>query len=156
MFRWDGKLANKVWEGFVVIWDSITYIGALAFSDCSGLTSVQLLDKVSFVSNGAFANCTGLSRVFIPAGVSEISTAALEGCTGPIRSVSKEKRSRYLPAPFLSVPGRLFPALPRQRPPTPRAPSSAWQSSRCGQPARWSIPPVPQSARGSGHCCSTG
>lgn len=56
----------------VVIPNGITYIGELAFWDCSGLTSITIPNSVTSIGGGAFADCTGLSSMLIPRSVTEI------------------------------------------------------------------------------------
>ncbi|MCL2086398.1 MAG: leucine-rich repeat protein [Oscillospiraceae bacterium] len=69
----DGVLFNKnvsfLWQyppgrqGGYTIPDSVTSIGALAFSYCEGLTSVTIPDGVTSIGSVAFGNCTGLTSV---------------------------------------------------------------------------------------------
>ncbi len=61
---------------------SVTIIGANAFRDCSGLTSVTIPNSVSSIWDYAFANCSGLTSVTIPNSVTSIGSSAFEGCSG--------------------------------------------------------------------------
>ena len=61
--------------------DGVTTIGQYAFSNCTGLTSVEIPDGVTSIGYEAFANCTGLTSVEIPASVTSIGYDAFEGCT---------------------------------------------------------------------------
>ena len=56
-------------SGDIIIPDSVTSIGAWAFEDCDGLTSVTIPDSVTSIGDHAFSNCDGLSSVTIGNGV---------------------------------------------------------------------------------------
>ena len=50
-------------------------IGASAFRDCKGITSVIIVDSIKNIGNNAFKNCTGLESITLPfVGASENST----------------------------------------------------------------------------------
>ena len=57
-------------------------IGAYAFQDCSGLTSVTIPEGVTSIGAYAFQDCSGLTSITIPEGVTSISKNAFEGCSG--------------------------------------------------------------------------
>jgi len=59
----------------------VTKIGEYAFSNCLGLTSVEIPDSVTEIGRNAFEGCTGLTSVKIPASVTEIGFEAFSGCT---------------------------------------------------------------------------
>ncbi len=61
---------------------TVTSIGASAFRNCSGLTSISISDSVTVLGNYAFAYCTGLTSITIPDAVKSIGDAAFNGCTG--------------------------------------------------------------------------
>ncbi len=61
---------------------SVTGIGFRAFTDCSGLGSVEIPDSVTGIGIWAFYGCTGLTRVDIPNSVTDIGDNAFYGCTG--------------------------------------------------------------------------
>jgi hypothetical protein len=79
----DGILYNKAKttviqvprakSGALNLPDTLTSIGANAFSDCSGLTSVTIPGSVTSIGNEAFSGCTGLTSVIFGAG-SDITT----------------------------------------------------------------------------------
>ena len=61
---------------------SVTKIGDLAFSYCSGLTSVTIPNSVTTIGNSAFEKCSGLTSVIIPNSVTEIGNETFYRCTG--------------------------------------------------------------------------
>ena len=63
---------------------SVTTIGDLAFSDCTGLTSITIPDRVTSIGASAFSGCTGLTSITIPDRVTSIGESAFEFCTGLI------------------------------------------------------------------------
>lgn len=66
----------------VVIENGITSIGAYAFYDCSGLTSIEIPESVTSIGNGAFKNCSSLTGITIPESVTSIGDHAFYRCTG--------------------------------------------------------------------------
>jgi PKD repeat protein len=73
--------------GNIVIPSTMTSIGAYAFSNCTGLTSVTIPDRITSIGYGAFYGCTGLSSMTIPSHVTEIGSLAFADCTG-LKSVT--------------------------------------------------------------------
>ncbi len=61
---------------------SVTSIGSSAFSNCDGLTSVDIPNSVTSIGYEAFYGCTGLTSVNIPNSVTSIGYDAFYGCTG--------------------------------------------------------------------------
>ena len=59
---------------------SVTCIDRLAFSKCSGLTSVTIPNSVIYIGWDAFSGCSGLSSVTIGNSVEEIDENAFSGC----------------------------------------------------------------------------
>ena len=57
-------------------------IGDVAFSGCSGLTSLTLPAGITEIYGSAFKNCTGLTSLNLPAGITTIGYSAFEGCSG--------------------------------------------------------------------------
>ena len=66
----------------VVISDAVTSIGESAFSECTGLTSIEIPNSVTSIGNTAFAGCSGLTSITIPSSVTSIGQSAFSGCTG--------------------------------------------------------------------------
>ena len=64
----------------VVIPDSVTEIGAYAFSGCTGLTSINIPDSVTDIGDFAFSRCTNLDSVIIPDSVNKIGNSAFNSC----------------------------------------------------------------------------
>ena len=57
-------------------------IGASAFYNCTGLTSITIALGVTSIGSSAFRGCTGLTSITIPSGVTSIGASAFYGCTG--------------------------------------------------------------------------
>ena len=77
------------YTGSVVIPESVTYngniysvtsIGSIAFSSCSGLTNITIPNSVTSIGYGAFFNCSGLTSITIPNSVTSIRYEAFEDC----------------------------------------------------------------------------
>ena len=66
----------------LVIPDSVTSINDYAFTNCTGLTSVNIENGVTSIGNCAFNCCTGLISVTIPDSVMSIGCSAFSGCNG--------------------------------------------------------------------------
>ena len=61
---------------------TVTSIGNGAFSDCSGLTSVEIPNSVTSIGNSAFWKCSGLTEVTIGNSVTSIGANAFCSCDG--------------------------------------------------------------------------
>ncbi len=61
---------------------ALTSIGKLAFSCCSGLTSVTIPNSVESIGEEAFQGCSGLTSVTIPNSVTSIGQFVFLGCSG--------------------------------------------------------------------------
>ena len=53
----------------------------MAFSGCSGLTSITIPNGVTKIEGGTFQNCTRLTSVNLPSGVTSIGGRAFSGCS---------------------------------------------------------------------------
>ena len=65
----------------LVIPNTVTSIGNMAFSYCEGLTSVTIPNSVITIGEAAFYACTGLTSVTIPNSVTSIGNTAFHYCT---------------------------------------------------------------------------
>ena len=83
-FVWDGTtLVKYVGEGgYVKIPVGCTLIGADAFSECSGLTSIEIPSSVTGIGDGAFYGCSGLTSIEIPSSETSIGYYTFARCTG--------------------------------------------------------------------------
>ncbi|MBR5550741.1 MAG: leucine-rich repeat protein [Muribaculaceae bacterium] len=68
----------------VTIGNSVTSIGAKAFYNCTGLTSVTIGNSVTSIGDEAFFNCYGLTSVTIGNSVTSIGSSAFSSCRGLI------------------------------------------------------------------------
>lgn len=57
-------------------------VGVGAFSNCTGLTSIDIPDTVTSIENFAFSGCTGLTTINIPSSVKLIGENAFSDCFG--------------------------------------------------------------------------
>ena len=63
-----------------VIPNNVKHIGSSAFSDCSGLDSIEIPEGVTRIETTAFHNCTALRHISLPQSLREIGTAAFFNC----------------------------------------------------------------------------
>ena len=61
--------------------NSVTNIGAQAFSNCKELTAIVIPNCVTSIGNEAFSNCTKLTQITIGNGVTNIGNRAFQSCT---------------------------------------------------------------------------
>ncbi len=74
-------------SGIYTIPDSVTKIGAFAFSDCAMLQSVIIPSGVTVIGRSAFSGCISLTSVTLPGSVICIEDAAFFDCSA-LKSVS--------------------------------------------------------------------
>jgi len=79
-------------NGHCNIPDSVTSIGAYAFSECRGLKSITIPNSVTSIGSHAFWNCRGLKSITIPDSVTSIGDEAFWGCTW-LKSVTTHKHT---------------------------------------------------------------
>ena len=82
------KYTGSVTIPSTVTYDGVTYrvtsIGADAFEDCSGLTSVTIPNSVTSIGEYAFSECSDLTEVKIGGSVKEIGKRAFCDCSALI------------------------------------------------------------------------
>ena len=66
----------------VTIPNSVTSIWWNAFQGCSGLTSVTIPNSVTSIGSYVFSGCSGLTSIDIPNSVTTIGSLAFSGCGG--------------------------------------------------------------------------
>ena len=59
----------------------VTAIGEKAFSECTGLTEINLPQTVETIGTRAFYGCTGITEITIPDSVTSISGGLFSGCS---------------------------------------------------------------------------
>lgn len=69
-------------SGDIIIPDSVTSIGEMAFSSCKGLTSIEIPDSITSIGYCAFSHCLGLTSITIPNSVTSIGMFAFWSCEG--------------------------------------------------------------------------
>ena len=77
----DYAFSNCVGLTSIEIPTSVTTINRSAFSECSGLTSVKLPETLTKICSYAFSGCTSLESIEIPDSVTDISARAFYNCT---------------------------------------------------------------------------
>lgn len=69
-------------QGTVRYQGEVSGVGANAFRNIEGLTSVLIPEGTTAIDNYAFQGCTSLTTMTIPASVTSIGNYAFSGCTG--------------------------------------------------------------------------
>ena len=64
----------------ITIPNSVTSVGANAFSGCTGLTNINIQNSI--IGSYMFQGCTGLTEITIPNAVTSIDENAFSGCRG--------------------------------------------------------------------------
>ena len=83
----------------VVIPDSVTSIGDMAFCECESLTSVTIPDSVTSIGESAFYECESLTSVTISNSVTSIGDEAFRGCSSltTVNIPDSARGRRWLP-----------------------------------------------------------
>ena len=78
----------------------VTTIGAHAFIDCTGLTSVTIPSSVTTIKEDAFMNCTNLYSLSVPNSVTTLGYGAFSDC--------RNMRTANIPNNLVVIPESLF------------------------------------------------
>ena len=73
-------IGGKELTGELIIPNGVTSIGAYAFYECNGLTSITIPDSVTSIGENAFYNCSGLTSVTIGKNLTSIGEYAFFLC----------------------------------------------------------------------------
>jgi len=65
----------------ITIPNSVTSIGADAFSGCRNLTSIMIPNSVTSIGADAFGGCSGLTSITIPNSVTSIASRTFQACS---------------------------------------------------------------------------
>ena len=80
----DNKYSGEITVPHTITVDGVEYyvnsIGANAFAECPGLTSVTIPSSVASIGKSSFKGCSGLTSLTIPNSVASIGDAAFAGC----------------------------------------------------------------------------
>ena len=76
----DGAFSGKSVLKSIVLPESLTSIGNLAFYDCESLTSITIPNSVTSIGNNAFRFCSSLTSITIPNSVTYIEHDAFSYC----------------------------------------------------------------------------
>ena len=66
----------------IVVGNSVTSIGNIAFAGCSGLTSIEIPNSVTSIGRNAFWYCSALTSIEIPNNVTSIERYTFYNCDG--------------------------------------------------------------------------
>ena len=84
---------SNEYTGSVVIPETVTYngntysvasIGDNTFSNCSGLTSIDIPNSVTSIGDSVFSGCSSLASIKIPNSVTSIGSSAFQSCSALI------------------------------------------------------------------------
>lgn len=79
----------------ITIPNSVLYINAGAFQDCSKPTAINIPNSVISIGNCAFSGCSNLTSVTIPNCVTSIGKNAFAGCSNLTSVIVKDENSTY-------------------------------------------------------------
>lgn len=77
----DGVFKSHAELKTVVLPDTLKYIGANAFSGCSGITTLTIPDSVEKIGAAAFKGCTKLESVTLPIGLETLENDTFKECS---------------------------------------------------------------------------
>lgn len=60
----------------------VTSLGAGCFSNCSGLTSIEIPNNITSLGSNCFYGCSGLTSIVIPNSVTKLEIACFSNCSG--------------------------------------------------------------------------
>lgn len=75
--------------------DTNTRIGTMAFSDCTGLTSITIPSSVTSIGSGAFYGCSSLTSIEIPSSVTIIEYDAFKICKNLVSATFEDTVGWY-------------------------------------------------------------
>ena len=101
---WIGNVAfyNCSNIATVTIGDSVTTIGDHAFGGCSSLTSVTIGDSVTTIGDYAFDGCSSLTGVTVPDSVTAIGHNAFGGCSSLTSVTIPDSVTLIVGSPFFN------------------------------------------------------
>lgn len=73
----------------------VIQIGADAFAEAGGITSIKLPDTITYIGEAAFRNCSSLRSINIPDGVKAIEKGTFNGCSS-LLSIDLPKGISYI------------------------------------------------------------
>ena len=68
-------------SGTIILPDTITHIGASAFSGCANITEIVIPESVTGIDSSAFKDCRSLTEINLPEGITSISGGVFENCS---------------------------------------------------------------------------
>jgi hypothetical protein len=99
LFSKDGKTLVRYPEGKTsasyTIPDSVTAIGAGAFSECGSLTGITIPAGVTAIGDWAFRYCSSLTGITLPDKVEAIGYEAFRGCNSLSAADKEAIRRRF-------------------------------------------------------------
>ena len=78
----------------IVLPNTITHIGNVAFADCENLTAIDIPSSVTSIGDGAFS-WTGLQAITIPTSVTDLGEQVFEACAN-LRTILYESEPRSI------------------------------------------------------------
>ncbi|MCD7887489.1 MAG: leucine-rich repeat protein, partial [Clostridiales bacterium] len=84
MTNWE-RIQDVPWNKYrtditkVVINNTVTSIGGMAFRNCTNLENINLPDSIVYIGNSAFYNCTSLTKLTLPDTITKLGGQILAG-----------------------------------------------------------------------------